>query len=81
MAWIEANIDARRRYIFDVLKFVRLPLVPSKLLDSYAAQCRDISIGVALDSVKKDLVLRKGSLVRLEQVRTTPICQYSSGQS
>ena len=63
--WVEADISGRRRYIFDVLKFIRLPLVPSKLLDSYMSGCHDLSVKVALNSVKKDLVQRKGSLVTL----------------
>lgn len=66
MRWIEADIVNRRRFIFDVLKFIRLPLVPSRLLESYLQEeCRDISLRVALISVKKDVSSRKGSLVTL----------------
>lgn len=65
MNWIEADITSRRRYIFDVLKFIRLPLVPSKLLESYLNECGDISLKVALTSVKRDIAQRKGSLVTL----------------
>ena len=65
MNWIEADITSRRRFIFDVLKFIRLPLVPSKLLESYLNECSDISLKVALTSVKRDIALRKGSLVTL----------------
>ena len=36
----------RRRYIFDVLKHVRLPLVATKLLESYVETCSDISLKV-----------------------------------
>ena len=48
MNWMEWDVDARRRFIFDILKFIRLPLVPSKLLDAYLAECRDNSLVVAL---------------------------------
>ncbi len=65
MNWMEWDIDSRRRFIFDILKFIRLPLVPSKLLDAYLAECADISLGVALTSAKRDLASRKGSLVSL----------------
>ena len=37
----------RRRYIFDVLKHVRLPLVATKLLESYVETCTDISLKVS----------------------------------
>ena len=65
MIWIEADLASRRRYIFDLLKFIRLPLVPSKLLDSFLSECADVSLRVALNSVKRDLITRKGSLVTL----------------
>lgn len=65
MSWIESDLPNRRRFIFDALKFVRLPLVPFKLIDAHANACRDISLKVALESVKKDVVMRRGSLVAL----------------
>ena len=36
----------RRRFIFDILKHIRLPLVATKLLDSYVDACNDISLKV-----------------------------------
>ncbi len=46
--WVEWDIPSRRRFIFDILKFIRLPLVPSKLMDAYMAECCDMSLKVAL---------------------------------
>jgi len=63
MAWLDHDVGGRRRYVFDVLKYVRLPLVPMKQLDEFQAQCADLSLQVALNSVIKDVTLRKGSLV------------------
>ena len=51
------------RFVFDILKHVRLPLVPSKRLEEFQTQCQDLSLQVALNSVIKDVNLRKGSLV------------------
>lgn len=65
MAWVHHDISSRRRFIFDVLKHVRLPLVATKLLESYVNNCTDISLKVAMSSVKKDLISQKGSLVAL----------------
>jgi len=65
MEWINYDISNRRRYIFDVLKHVRLPLVATKLLESYVNNCTDLSLKVAMSSVKKDLISQKGSLVAL----------------
>ena len=65
MSWINYDIANRRRYIFEVLKHVRLPLVATKLLESYVNNCTDLSLKVAMTSVKKDLISQKGSLVAL----------------
>jgi len=65
MAWINYDISNRRRFIFDVLKHIRLPLVASKLLESYVNNCTDISLKVALCSVRRDLISQRGSLVSL----------------
>ena len=61
--WLEHDVGSRRRFVFDILKHVRLPLVPSKRLEEYQSQCRDLSLQVALNSVIKDVSMRKGSLV------------------
>jgi actin-binding protein IPP len=68
MNWLEHDVGSRRRFVFDVLKNVRLPLVPSKRLDAFQAQCRDLSLQVALNSVTKDMTLRKGSLVNTHAI-------------
>ena len=49
LSWLEHDVGSRRRFVFDILKHVRLPLVPSKQLDEYQAQCRDLSLQVALN--------------------------------
>ena len=48
-----------------MLKHVRLPLVATKLLEGYVADCTDLSLKVAMSSVKRDLLSQKGSLVAL----------------
>ena len=35
MGWVQSDITSRRRFIFDVLKYIRLKLVPPKRLDRY----------------------------------------------
>ena len=35
LSWLEHDVIGRRRFVFDILKHVRLPLVPSKRLDEY----------------------------------------------
>ena len=37
----------------------------TKLLESYVNNCTDLSLKVAMSSVKKDLISQKGSLVAL----------------
>ena len=53
LSWLEHDVGSRRRFVFDILKHVRLPLVPSKQLDEYQAQCRDLSLQVALNRLVK----------------------------
>lgn len=65
MTWINHDITNRRRYIFDILKNIRLPLVASRQLESYLESCIDLSLKVALSSVQRDLITQKGSLVAL----------------
>ena len=48
LSFYEPAISSRRRFIFDVLKYVRLPLVASKLLEAYVNTCSDISLKVAV---------------------------------
>lgn len=65
LRWINHDITTRRRYVFEILNQVRLPLIPSKLLEKSINDCSDISLKVALRSIQKDLVSKRGSLVPL----------------
>lgn len=51
--------------MFEILNHVRLPLIPSKLLEKSINECCDISLKVALRSIQKDLLSKRGSLVPL----------------
>ena len=66
MFWIQYDLGSRRRHVFDVLKLVRLPLVPSKQLEAFLQDCRDMSLKVALNSFKTDMATSKGTLVTLQ---------------
>nr|XP_022915944.1 actin-binding protein IPP [Onthophagus taurus]XP_022915945.1 actin-binding protein IPP [Onthophagus taurus] len=63
--WVEHNIIDRRRYVFEILKYVRLPLFSINLLEKAVNDCTDGSLKVALKSVHNDLINRKGCLVTL----------------
>ncbi|KAI4461309.1 kelch protein [Holotrichia oblita] len=63
--WITHDIMERRRYVFEILKHVRLPLFSLGLLERAVNECNDSSLKVALKSVHNDLVNRKGCLVPL----------------
>lgn len=63
--WIEQDIVPRRRYVFEILKHVRLPLLSLCLLERTISECTDSSLRVALKSVHNDLISKKGSLVPL----------------
>ncbi|KAJ4431679.1 hypothetical protein ANN_20280 [Periplaneta americana] len=65
MRWIMHDVTQRRRYVFEILSHVRLPLLSVCLLERAINDCGDGSLKVALRSVRKDLVTKKGSLVPL----------------
>lgn len=76
LRWIKNDIINRRRYVFEILYNVRLPLVPFRLIDVAINECHDVSLQVALKSIKKDLVSGKGHLV---PVRVSPrVCAKKS---
>lgn len=57
IGWVQADIVGRRRFIFDLLRHVRLTLVPSKRLESFVVGCPDVSLRVALSSIKKEVAV------------------------
>ncbi|KRT81641.1 BTB And C-terminal Kelch domain containing protein [Oryctes borbonicus] len=63
--WITHDIMDRRKYVFEILKHVRLPLFSLGLLERAVNDCNDCSLKVALKSIHNDLVNRKGCLVPL----------------
>lgn len=65
MRWITHDIVERRRFVFEILKFVRLSLLPLGLLEHAITECNDSSLRVALKSICNDLVCKKGCLVTL----------------
>ncbi|KAL1132354.1 hypothetical protein AAG570_010310 [Ranatra chinensis] len=65
MRWINHDLSSRKRYVFELLSHLRLPLVSVCLLDHAIDDCTDGSLRLALRSVRKDLVMKKGNLVPL----------------
>jgi actin-binding protein IPP len=63
MRWFCHDLMERRRYVFEVLGHVRLPLLPAQLLERAVSECSDVSLKVALRSIRNDIVARRGSLV------------------
>ncbi|XP_014245570.1 actin-binding protein IPP [Cimex lectularius] len=65
LSWISYDLPSRKRYVFELLTHVRLPLISASLLDRSIAEVPDASLKVALRSVRKDLISKKGNLVPL----------------
>jgi len=65
MRWINYDLPTRKRYVFELLSYIRLPLISLILLDRAIMDCSDASLKVALKSIRMDLVLKKGNLVPL----------------
>lgn len=54
--WVSYDVPRRRRHVFEVLRHVRIALMPIQLLQRTLDECRDDSLKVALRSIVKDLV-------------------------
>lgn len=65
LRWFRYDLIERRRYVFKMLGHVRLALVPVQLIDQAINECRDLSLRVALRSVRNDLLSKRGQLVPL----------------
>ncbi|KAI5719516.1 hypothetical protein M8J76_011299 [Diaphorina citri] len=65
LRWICHDLSQRRCFVFEILNHVRLPLVCLRLIENNVKECTDASLKVALRSIRKDLITRKGSLVTL----------------
>ncbi|XP_037085880.1 actin-binding protein IPP-like [Pollicipes pollicipes] len=65
LRWVAHDIEERRRYVFDILCHIRLPLIPSKRIETWINDCCDPSLKVALRSMKRDLDGQMGCLVKL----------------
>lgn len=63
--WLLFDLQDRKRFVFEVLKKVRLPLIPSALVQECTAKLTDSSLEVALRSLHKDLTAKRGCLVSL----------------
>ncbi|XP_046429029.1 actin-binding protein IPP [Neodiprion fabricii] len=65
--WIVHDIPARRCYVFEVLRYVRLRLCSVARLERVILDSKDASLSVALRSILKDLITNKGCLVPLHE--------------
>ena len=63
LRWIKHEVSIRKRFVFDILSNVRLFLVPARLIEAEIANCRDSSLKIALRSILKDVLSRRGTLV------------------
>lgn len=65
LRWFRHDVLHRRRFVFDIFKMVRLPLVPVQFIDQAICDCHDLSLRVALRSIRNDLLAKRGQLVPL----------------
>jgi actin-binding protein IPP len=63
LRWINHEVSIRKRFVFEILGNVRLSLVPVKIIEAEIAKCRDPSLKIALRSILKDVISRRGTLV------------------
>jgi hypothetical protein len=63
--WLTHDLNYRKPHVFEILQKVRLPLIPSALLQGFSDKLVDSSIQVALKSLQQDLSAKRGYLVLL----------------
>lgn len=55
MKWLFEDIDERRKYVYDVLAPVRLPLISQRHLVKYINECFDLRVKIVLQALLSDL--------------------------
>ena len=65
LRWLNHSITTRKPYVFEVLRTVRLALIPARLLEQCMESLEDGSIRIALRGLHRDLLSKRGSLVSL----------------
>ncbi|XP_044755911.1 actin-binding protein IPP [Coccinella septempunctata] len=63
LRWINHDIENRRQYVFEILKHIRLSLIPLEILKKTFTDCSDSSVRVALKSFYNDILEKKFCLV------------------
>lgn len=66
MKWIKHDLTDRRRYIFEILSCIRIPLMSIQFLEREVNENTDESLRVALRSICTDLAEQIGNLVPLQ---------------
>ncbi|CAD7085877.1 unnamed protein product [Hermetia illucens] len=65
LRWIKHDVKQRRCFVFEILQHVRLALLPVRLFDDAMKDCHDVSLNVALRSMRRDISSKRGQLVPL----------------
>lgn len=65
LRWLEHDPACRRRHCFEVLSYIRLPLISPQVLDEAIKNIQDPSLAVALRTICKDMKTGRGALVAL----------------
>lgn len=65
LRWLCHDLLERKPFVFEVLSRIRLSLIPTRLLQDCVDKLDDVSIQIALKSVQRDALMRKGSLANL----------------
>jgi actin-binding protein IPP len=52
--WVLHELPKRRRYVFEILGPVRIPLISQKDIDRYIEQCQDLSLKIVLLKIVQD---------------------------
>lgn len=68
--WVMAELPTRRRQIYDIMTAVRLPLIPSSLLNRLIVSCSDPGVQIVLQKLSQDL--RRPSGLAVTQFRCQP---------
>jgi len=63
--WLNYDLSERKPYTFQILKHVRFPLIPSRLLKDMIEDSKDSSIQLALRCLQMDVLNKRGSLANL----------------
>ncbi|ESP05145.1 hypothetical protein LOTGIDRAFT_103262 [Lottia gigantea] len=71
--WIQHDLIARRREVFDILVPIRFPIISDKFLEKFIEECEDISLKIAIQKIIQDYKMSRKMCLELQLSKINPM--------